>query len=258
MAVTTEHIRRQYLQALGIESYFPRWQLPGAAPSPAAEEDLPEDEVQEQTPAAGSLSAAQLVPEVPAPEAPLRARINVELEAKQPRLTITTKAAAPTARGPRFLLGIWQISPHILVLDSRQPSLALPVGRLLENIALALGLKGELPEIELLRWPLSDSGDVHGSEANARDRVRAFLAARAGAQPLRDILLMGAPAIRFALDEGQVAEGGALRSLLGQSFSLHLEGSAVQAHALPSLTAMLQRPALKAGAWATIKHLRQN
>lgn len=256
----TEDIRQQYLQALGIESYLPRRQLPGAAPSSLLASDGA-DELQVVESAESPVVASQQpVQQDSSPQAvPARPKLEIELEPKQPRATISAEAAqlaSQASPAPRFVLGIWQISPQILVLDSRRASLALPVGRLLQNIALALGLDGRLPEPEILRWPLTDAGDFQGTEADARAHVRAFLAARAGLQPIRHILLMGSPAIRFALHEEQLADVGTLRSLLGKSLPLQLEDSTVQAIALPSLAAMLQRPELKAGVWAAIKHLR--
>lgn len=253
----TENIRQQYLQAMGIESYLPRWQLPGAAPSPVAMEDLLDDEPREPS----SAETARPVSREPVTGSPLHARLNVDLEAKPPRVKTAVDTAAtvvPQPRAPRFALGIWQISPQILVLDSRRPDLALPVGQLLQNIALALGLNGPPPELEVLRRPLADSGDFHESEADARAQVRAFLAARVGAQDIRQILLMGAPAIRFALHEEQLAAAGELRSLIGKPIPLQLEDLALQAIALPSLATILQRPELKPRVWSAIKHLRQH
>lgn len=254
--MTGEQVRQHYLQALGIDSYLPRWQLPGAAPSCLLAEVETEDELEvadqlEQIP--------QVQPQQAGPQsAPLRPRLDIELDAKQSRPRIpVAEPARDISLSPRFALGIWQISPEILVLDSRQPRSALPVGRLLQNMAVALGLSGGLSAPEVLRWPPADAGNIYGDEAAARAHMQAFLAARAGLQPIHHVLLMGAPAIRFCLHGEQLGSAGDLRALLGKSLPLAIEGHTLTAIALPSLAAMLQRPQLKAEVWKAIKHLRR-
>src|SRR5690606_19629061 len=118
---------------------------------------------------------------------------------------------------------------------SRQ-DLALPVGRLLHNMVMALGLGSEaLASTEPFRWPLTDSAELsrNQSESEARAAVQAFLAARLARQPLTHVWLMGAPAVRFGLHREQQTE--AFRDLLGKSLTLDIEGTSLEAIALPSL-----------------------
>lgn len=261
--MTQEQLRQHYLEAMGIESYVPRWPLPGAAASPVPLDEPVNDEFGGEE-LESVQHSAPVQPDVAAiaaglkPASGARPRIEVELEAEERNPRAATPATEAAATRPlRFTLNVWQVSEHILVLDSRQ-DLALPVGRLLHNMATALGFGSDgVSAPENFRWPLTDGAerDAGQSESDARAGVQAFLAARAARRPLRYVLLMGAPAVRFALHKNQQPDGS-FRALLGKTLPLEIDGVHLEAIALPSLANMLQYPESKAAVWAAIKHLR--
>lgn len=259
--MTPEQLRQHYLEAMGIESYVPRWPLPGAAPSPLL--DLPlSDEPGDETEEVGGKSGP-MRPDVVALASELRQssasrpRLDVDLGTEESKPRAVPTEAPAVRRSLRFTLNVWQISQHILVLDSRR-DLALPVGRLLHNMVLALGLTSEeLVSAEPFRWPLSELGlSSKQGEEEARAALQAFVAARLPRQPLSHILLMGGPAVRFALPPEQLEETS-VRALMGTSLPLNIDGASLEAIVLPSLANILQYPEFKATVWAAIKHLRK-
>jgi hypothetical protein len=270
----TEQLRQHYLQAFGIETYVPRWALPGAAALVMfASEAMVEGE------AAVADCAEAVDADVVEASAALadnsrgvggEARVSLAGDlpgrSKQARESQRSVVEAPLRTAPvhRFVLSAWRILDDVVVLDSRRLKLALPVERLLLNISQALGFGGgtALPPAELLRWPLLDTAasprpDLVKSVAEARAMVHAYLAAQNEKQRVKTVLLMGADAARHALSARDFEPGSECEEWLGQSFTLPLDGdSSLRAIVLPSLAAMLQHPPLKALTWKAIKHLR--
>lgn len=265
-----ERQRQDYLQAFGIESYVPRWVLPGAAESeecdlgPLPEETLASEREEQKRPApasAGPLpvasAAAGLVDED---------KSNVARERKP-------REAQEAARPHRFLLSAWRVGEGLMILDSRQTGQALPVEQLLLNICRALGYRlSALPAPEILRWPLSRSAGSQPADPargvqDARAMVEAYLSARHEKQPISALLLMGADAARHGLAEAEVeplaGEGmrAAMPALMGRRFrpgfaAGESNGPVPEAIVLPSLTALLKRTSLKKPTWKAIQHLR--
>lgn len=279
----SEQQRQHYLRAFGIESYVPRWVLPGAAESMEHEFGSPVEEG--FATGLGEESASQAGEGARLESKSGAARI---LEAKSPtpddnrthRKSREDSTQIPgSARPHRFLLNAWRVGEDLMVLDSGQVGQALPVERLLLNMCRALGYQlTALPAPEVLRWPLLRSGSTGESDRacsvdvqEARAMVQAYLAARHEKQPLAAILLMGADAARNGLPAAEVeplAEEGmaaVMKALLGKSFPFGIgaipeEGqgpsAATRTIVLPSLTALLKNPSLKKPTWKAIQHLR--
>lgn len=268
-----ESLRQHYLHALGIESYVPRWVLPGAAESPrlAPEPDELLSDAEAAPPAAAMTApsatlgsgAGELLKQTVAPQRPARKLVDSE--------------GSPRAQVHQFALNYWRLGANVAVLDSRQAGAALPTEQLLLNIGAAL----QLPHLSLtpalvINWPppgaATTAADLAQSISEARAMLHAFLAAQHEKQPLRAVLLMGAAAIYHGLSEAELGDAvpsdrAALAEILGRGFALSLRDGAageaapvqqVEAIALPGLAAMLKNPALKAAAWKALKHLRQS
>lgn len=254
-----EQLRQHYLQALGIETYVPRWVLPGAAASPVCEietaaaddestavnspepvnAELVADAAMAGSAAgvtAGSTASADIVSKDV--KRPLSDSVLGETKKNRERPRLGATAPARTAPEHRFVLSAWRIADDVMVLDSRQSKLALPVDQLLLNMTRALGFGSLLPQPELLRWPLLDSSawsseGIAESVENARAMVHAYLTAQQEKQAIRTLLLMGGDALRHGLlardfdsaGEAVNADGRVTKNaarLLGKSFSLPL------------------------------------
>jgi len=275
--------RMQYLDALGIDSFMPRRILPnapvmslcepvtsGATTAPvetgsAAKENLPIAASQAGTPVAAMQSAAEpkaipavsAIESVPAKVAPAVleqvATVTEQVKA-EPK---ATKTVVPT---PRFSLSLWQVGEQLLVIDSRQPQQALPTESLLSNILLALGFPaGPLPSAHVVRWPIMENRFESQGADEARGMLSALISARLETQPANHVLLMGEEACHYILPGDQLADTQAesLTKLQGRLLAVPELAAGLPVIVVPSLTAMLQEPELKAITWQAIQPLRQ-
>jgi hypothetical protein len=272
--------RQQYLDALGVDTYMPRWVLPHA-PEPVAcdvsfiPSELGAGEVGQG--AAGAMSqpatndAAPVVRSAPvggaspgqaSPSAVL-AVLSGEAPAAEPAPSVEsetkdtptsaateqTKSQTASEPAPAFALSIWRISEDLLVVDSRQAQLALPTEPLLINILAALGYPRQpLPKTEVIRWPMVDNPFVGQTQADAREMLEAYLDGKLLTHPTKHLLLMGEDAARYILPVEQNAE-----KVLGQSVALPQHNA--EAIVVPSLSDMLQEPLLKRLTWQAIQPL---
>ncbi|TQV80032.1 hypothetical protein FKG94_10180 [Exilibacterium tricleocarpae] len=254
-----DYQRQTYLQHLGVDSYSPRWLLPGAAPSRAC--PLPPAGAASAAP----VSAAPVLSPSPVAEAastaavePVAAPVANPTEINPPATAPVadpprqTAVAPVAAEVPRFALTVWRIGTELLVIDSREAQLALPTDRLLANIVAALGYRlPQLPKAQVLRWPVLENGAADQGEQEAREMVQAFLQAQAARQPLTHLLVMGETAARYVLDQSVP-----FVDILGTAMPVApLSAAAI---VVPSLAAMLQDPAQKAVTWRAVQPLRQH
>ncbi|GAB1256347.1 hypothetical protein NBRC116494_08490 [Aurantivibrio plasticivorans] len=267
-----EQWRQAYLQTFEIDSYEPRWVLPNALPSVQCEYEWVDDEVVEAELSNAQVSApSQSVMDSVAlddrAEPPPRERThNIDVAASSQKKPVHNNSALkPQPQSQlRFVLSVWRIAPNLLVVDSRRPRLALPTDALLLNILKALGYPLErLPAVEHVRWPLTQSsGSAEEQVTEARAYVQAYLQAQLGHFPFSKVLLMGASAVRFTLDEQLWPDDDDPRVLLGKHFSLSSfdsnKAAVPEAIVVPSLSAMLQTPVLKSVTWQAIQPLRAN
>ena len=247
--------RQAYLSAFGIENYMPRWQLVAA---PAAR--------QVYIPEAAVVNA--LVPaEVPAVK---NNPVNVESLASSALASLTEAKpvraleSAPTApinaasilqqldvkpleKLKPFALSVWRPAPGMLLIDSRDTSLALPTELLLSNILRALfklDTNGQLEEV--LRWPAVENRFVSRTSDAARSELQTWLAVEHELRPITQLWLMGENAIKYL---AQVETDFAAN--LWQQIPVAVGG--LNARMLPSLNQLLQQPELKSRLWACLK-----
>lgn len=259
-----EHLRIEYLTALGIDMYIPRRQLPGARPSPVAvgrpsltsapasspRSLIPESPAERMMTRGNEVGIHQLVDALVEDKTTQRqlAPSRVEQQTNQRKQQQPETATVDSAT-IRFVLNCWRVSPDLMVIDSHQPGRALPTGTLLGNILRAIGLPASLPPADTLRWPV-----IRQSEArltDAREMVAGFLAGHMQARPAKSVWLLGEAAVRACTDcDMPMAE------CLGKELQLpSLEAPAL---ALPSLLEMLVDPRLKVVTWHAIRrfHVR--
>lgn len=247
MSSLNEAQRREYLQAMGIAQYVPRWILPGAKPSPRIE--LPYEETVVETVTA---PAAEIVPEPPRVLTTVVTGLVEALSPTRKSIAAAGEKPAPTEVEvvPNFALSIWRPSTALLVLDARPSGQALPTQSLLHNILRAKGIETLNGSPDVLRWPPM-AGQPAGTWVAVHEMTLAFLQARLELQPATYLWLMGENAYRAV-----VADGKAYGECLGQA--LNLEALGTLALVLPSLSDMLHQPHLKAITWSAIRphHVR--
>ncbi|MFC6634597.1 hypothetical protein [Microbulbifer taiwanensis] len=256
--------RAEYLSALGVASYMPRFVLPLApqprqAQLPPAETEAPAAETPLQRVQAAvqnplPQSAAQIVvaePETAAP-APVEAQVlrDIGQLAEQTRVTPAAQAAPVTQVAPPqqqvqpFVLSCWWLGGELLAVDSREPGLALPVETLFNNIARALNWHQLPREQDRLRWPLAENRFGPAADASeARDTCASWLEAASARRPVKSIWLMGPQAQDFCSPPS-------LKQPLEKPVS---EWNGIRVIAMPSLTQLLQQPERKRDLWQLLR-----
>lgn len=281
-----EKHRLTYLDHLGIDNYMPRRVLPHALASQLLSDEalleptafstadvqdngvsIPSQEttvddtltaqaVSAESPSLDALNVLLGKPVAMTPAIQTADSEQVTATISEPSVVEATPKASPSAVSSdeeviRFSLSAWRIHDDLMVIDSRQPRMALPTDRLLQNILRSIGYPlAQLPPSDILRWPLIKDDRLSHPEAEARAMVQAFISAQCAKAPLKGLLLLGQDAVRFALD----VEGDS------QTFYHEHKGAAYpqaqwQTSALiaPSLIDMLQEPTLKRVTWQALQ-----
>lgn len=247
-----ELARQHYLEAMGIQTYMPRWVLP-AAPIPlqcdlaglgvgavrvSSHESVTRESVRSEsaTTHGRPVAAADVIQALLQPSAPV-----VAVKAKPTVLNSLPKAEEVVS----FSVNLWQFA-GLLVLADRHTHMALPVNVLLKNILIALGrqrVKTDKPEV--IKWPLDGLSVAQAGPADSY--FKSLLLARRVADQPATLLCFG-DAIA-----GQMMGPGPMFELNVMSLS---ETDTMSAISLPSLETLIQQPALKADVWSAISSLR--
>jgi len=251
----------QYLEAMGVDMYVPRFVLPAAkAPSlcalPVAPSHVePTTKIHDVLASAGDTALSTPAPEhVSAPE----------VVADVPRPAITSEAPANdtvaevvdgvvdvvTEQSVSFSLSMWRVGDVFQVIDSRRPHDALPTHALLNNILRAvMGAPAQLPESEIIHWPLvqpETDGPVRDQGwSAAHQMVGGFLEGRLAATPVKYLLLFGQEAAKAVL-------GADLDTEDSLYCARALEDFDATAILLPSLADILYVAQLKPKVWEAL------
>lgn len=224
----------QYLDAMGIDSFVPRFLLPGAnAPIPCSLSAVPEGTSDQQdkpdiAPVVEGFASVPLVQSGPTSEDD----------------TESASASVENQASASFSLALWRVGERLQVIDSRQSGDALPTQSLLGNILSVIGMSiPPLSNVEILHWPMHAKAQDK-SWCAATQMVQGFLEARFADKPVSHLWLFGEDACRAVLG-AQAAVGLFQRQ--------RLETLAVDAIVLPSLGALLYRPELKIDVWRALK-----
>lgn len=252
-----EFQRSFYLNALGIESYAPRWRLPFARESSGCllpvldttsipyglgvadgTHSVMRSPQQEQSGPNKNLLVDVIRNLEPTPKSnkPIdAASILNELDGSK------AKVVSP------FSLSVWRPCPGFLIIDERVTHLALPTDLLLNNLLHGLfpGMKLSTEE-EVLRWPMVENRFVSRTGDDARSELQTWLAVEHELRPINRLWLMGNKAAQYFYSE-DVALGDLRWSL--QKTSTPINGQALSALLLPSLNELLQAPLDKARLW---------
>lgn len=265
----SEQRRHRYLNALGITSWLPRTDLPGARasahwvagfqagalepcdpPEQQAEEAVADglptprpmaellEKTSESAPVASSLPAT--VPVVPA---------TVEREA---RVQVAVKPSARIPKAPRFRLCYWAFD-GLLIIDTlpnhnRNRLAQAAYQKLAENLARALGYSSGLKQPPyVLAWPMLAGARINQGPEVAAEAVQYKLRKLLSGYQPRALLLLGESAARQVMSRNET-----LDELRGMRFSFAADLPMV---ASLSLTQMLQIPECKKEVWVDLQAL---
>ncbi len=211
--VLPEAKRLAYLEAMGIDSYFPRINLPGAKQSvlcqtlPVREEAATEGPVDIAAPMGAAPDAAPqlatghdtllaLMPQIGGRESPATKKVEAA-----PAQTAVAKSAAL-----RFNLRFFQLPGLAMIVDSSPDSAPEPpMQRFVANLLLALSALDEnwegaiKPNLQqhVFRWPLVGNAQIDQGEQAAREAVNASVFANRERHAIPLILLLGEQAAQF-------------------------------------------------------------
>jgi hypothetical protein len=246
--------RQAYLQALGVDAYYPRWLLPCAPGSqlcvqiwPEANSDLAHESFEHLS--RSDLQIAVASNQSASPIAVADVLQALELQPVRPKKPVgpVYQSAEVTKRIAPFALSIWRPFTSWLVIDERQPQAALPVELLLQNILFSFGrLSSPLAE-EVLRWPLVENAVIPQTAAEARQALSVWLEVELERRPVKCLLLMGPKAAEFFLSDKSYDEQ------LWKVADLSIPG--LQALVTPSLVELLRNPLLKGELWRAFASL---
>ncbi|MBB3047708.1 hypothetical protein FHR99_001974 [Litorivivens lipolytica] len=203
--------RLAYLQAMGVESFFPRFRLPGA-PEPRLCDTLPTADEMTAFAEPQSESVEPPRPERAPREAPEAARNLLRDLVEKPASPETRKPTAaatpavPKAEKLQFTLRFYLVPGLVLLVDAspeQVPETALK--QFAANLMLALSrrspdwqgsIKQSLQQ-HLFRWPVVGNQALAQGENEAREALTAAIQANCERHSLTQVVLMGANAQRF-------------------------------------------------------------
>jgi len=201
--LTVNELRRMaYLEAMGIDSYVSRAQLPGAAASRrlAIVRSRPQGVAQAQvdTAAASGLLAQAQEALRPASVVPPRIDTPGPAQAPPPQPAAEPRVAAATV--PRFTLAaiasggyLWleQLGGHPLATEQVQlvKAMAGALGRLSAQGPVSVG--SSRPEVALFNWPIHNNRQLDQSEEAARACVAGFIARKLDQLQSGGLVLLG-------------------------------------------------------------------
>lgn len=263
--------RMQYLSALDVDCYMPRFILTNAPvilpceKSYVAEHSVvtaietPElkntPAVSKQTasaPSAESIKAAADVLRTLGLESSTKSEKvkpqSVEVTDLKSEVPVATKikpSAESSLEIASFSLALWCVG-EMLFLDSRDIDISLPTDRFIHNIVSALGYSHrDISSFEIINWPFTALAIADKTESYARVDIQAFLDGKLLTSPVKKLILLGENANKFILPQGIDYQ-----SQVNQP--LKLADFAVDAVVSFSLSEMLLKPELKQSFWMAI------
>ena len=244
--------RQAYMDAMGVDCYIPRLNLPGAPDSvlcempalvvaPENNTAVPSETV---TPVAkgknGSAAAMQALMEDAEPQ-PSRSQQSVKAVTEE---LVSTTSANPI---PQFSLSIVRAS-NILIVDNGLPGHINPTDylQLLHNILFAVGAGKQQLAIDSFIWPMVNNAQVDQSETAARQTLEAFLSRQVEQLQAKAVMVMGDTAINFISSEPLAT--GTLHTHPQWQVPVICTGSA---------SPLLDDPSLKRAVWNDLQPLLQ-
>lgn len=270
-----ERVRQEYLEALGVRSFAPRFLLVGAKapvrcllpvertqapvmdqlpPVSVPASQIAVDHAQQSAvvaPPSANLDNVFPCTEGKSSNAAAKPSTSAEVVADLLAQTSVSDPQASDQRAAVFSLSVWRASESIYCIDSRRPGDALPTERLLSNILLGIGaVTKPLPPVEIVNWPLVHT-NPDKSWAAARAMVKDFFDAKIlTTSPVGYFFLFGRDAVAaFTGLEGDQFDA--------QLFTRHQQKIFdAEVMLLPSLADILHHPEHKAHLWRLLQSVR--
>lgn len=203
--------RRAYLDAIGVDCFVPRLQLPGARPSVQC--DMPVQPSGSAT-ALEAIHADQSVSASAAPStdgrsgaADIRNLLDAETPARQAKSAAKTERPAKLGAAkvvPQFSLSIVRAG-QLLIVDDALDGGSDPQAyvRFLQNLLFALCSPSVALSIDSFRWPMARARASHidQSAAVARETLLAYLQKQLDQAQSQRLLLMGDAARLYVVGE---------------------------------------------------------
>ena len=250
-----ESHRIAYLNAMGIDQYYPRRELPRAKPSPHFEFDA-EPEPTSPLPAAATKlqakakasSRLQALKDEPAPVEPVP---NIPAP---PRRTSTRKIATESTAAAKlsFVLDYYAINNVLAVLVDRPPQIAREqqqqAAELLQGILRAVlpVAPADLPRPENFSWPLLATMAGDRSEQSAARALHGFIRSKQERDGFANLVVFSEQ-LGPLLQQAQAAAADFPATFTGRELRLTL---------CHSLSSMLALPEMKRETWQGLQALR--
>ncbi|MCK5894975.1 MAG: hypothetical protein KAG53_11375 [Endozoicomonadaceae bacterium] len=250
-----EQQRQQYLGAMDIQPWFPRYALPEAKPSSICEWDCgicPEENQQAATELQSVTEPTSPAPFVPLDKPVMRPSdiMGKVTRTKPENIAETTPVkASPAQLAERFRLVTLSINTDCLIV-SELPSTGMNQfthfhERLVRNLLFSVGISVE-PDLypALFDWPIVGNR-MDQNEQAAYEAVHGYLTNQFGLRRRKILFLLGRNCVRYTLGRDVDFD-----DLCGVSTDDHQ--IRVVSH---SLDALMKLPALKADTWRDISPL---
>jgi hypothetical protein len=252
-----ETVRHYYLSALGIDSYFPRWQLPSSPES--AQCELPSeydylDDTDTDTalvdysstpPNALSQVVDSLLMDISARVGPTQ----VVVESLKSSQDCISPATSSDLLSP-FSLTIFRPIQNILIIDLRSAVYKNQTHRLLHNILFAYTGNTAPFSFEVVRWPAIENEFLPNTLEWAMAELQTWLQVEYEQRQFDQLWLMGQQLRDYFLDrECKASEVDACMLTVQFPFSL---GNMINVKLTPTLADLLERPDLKAQLWTLL------
>jgi hypothetical protein len=237
-----EPLRSQYLVALGIENYVPRFVLPGAKLSePCDWLDAPSEVIGREIPAEENIAVDQNQRENQ-PRGEIQRPSLINVDAKRPHrsnensIPAAPKIVAAHNAGPQFALSVVLASGGILLIDDAPASNAErnAFQTLLKNMLPALRPQAAQYILDSFIWPLSRQPKIPRDADAAKETLAAYLNKQIKQRSIDIVLLLGEAAQQWCVVEDDIR---IVKST--------------------SLLACAKDPALKRTLWNDIRHLAE-
>ncbi|HSB97830.1 MAG TPA: hypothetical protein VLC91_15325 [Spongiibacteraceae bacterium] len=194
--------RSQYLRALGIEVYVPRWVLPGAKPSQLCEWDFLPTQAS-ISPALVSIAAEPVTAAIPARQRALPEELRIDVTPRPAAKAVADIASADIASEignatavvapPKIALSVVVGDGGILIVDDAPATTALRADylRLLSNILFAVCGRNTQPTLDVFLWPLAKRPQLDQSAEAARETLAAHIQKQIQQYAIHTVLLLG-------------------------------------------------------------------
>jgi hypothetical protein len=248
--------RQVYLSALGIETYMPRWHLPCAAQSHACELPAHSPIANESAIIPVEHLQSRAVVQSDKPQAfnnlldnLLDEKAVIKTENKQLSISAKSILASLSHKANTcepFSLSILRPCDNLIIIDSRNTSMAFPTELLIRNLLINL-MPAQVFNFneEVLRWPMIENSFTKRTEDDARIELQTWLSVQQEIRPFTHIWLMGANAARYFMSVD-------INYTDSQFKTEKMVDSSINALVLPSLIELLKSPLLKRNTFAAI------